>query len=107
MATKLATSDDHLLVRVRASEFLGLAELADPRPNILECLSLSRSGVELGLMLNSVVLLRDSQPGYAFQLDVANLSPEALGDDIVKRRLEYLTGLTTEKPPKVKKTKKK
>ncbi len=102
-AAKLALKDDQLLVRVRASEFLGLAGLADPRPNILECLSISEAGIELGLMLNSVVLLRDSHPEYAFEIDVAKLSRDAIREESVVRRLEYLNGKAVDTPRKVKK----
>jgi arylsulfatase A-like enzyme len=103
IAAQLASNDEHLLVRVRASEFLGLAGLADPQPNVLECLSKSRSGIELGLMLNTVVLLRDRHPEYAFEIDLANLSPDLFEEDMVSRRLEYLTGKKVDAPRKAKK----
>ncbi|MDZ4851758.1 MAG: sulfatase [Pirellulaceae bacterium] len=105
VATKLASNDSNLLVRVRAAEFLGLSGIADPQSNILQCLSQSRSGIELGLMLNSVVLLRDGQPGYAFEIDVDSLSPEAIKEESVQRRLEYLTGNSTAKNNKKRKGK--
>ena len=105
VTTELASNDSNLLVRVRAAEFLGLAGIADPQSNILQCLSQSRSGIELGLMLNSVVLLRDGQPGYAFEIDVDSLSPEAIKEESVQRRLEYLTGNSTAKNNKKKKGK--
>jgi hypothetical protein len=84
------------MVRTRAAEFLGLTESADPRPTLLDVLAKTRSGVEAGLILNSVVLLRDGKPGYEFTIkkeDLANLKD--VKADAVNRRFEYLDGATT------------
>ena len=56
-ARALAASDSELVVRVRAAEFLGLRQAADPRPIILDALGRTESGVEAALILNTVVLL--------------------------------------------------
>lgn len=90
LAQKLASQDSDRLVRVRAAEFLGLTEHADPAAVILSALQESQSGIEAGLILNSLTLLRDGQPGYDFSLQKNMLAPPVLKNDTVERRLEYL-----------------
>jgi len=89
-AKRLAQNDFNLLVRTRAAEFLGLARAADPRRVILKVLAQSKSGVETNLILNSLVLLRDGKPGYAFDITSRNLTRSGRTFSDVKRRLEYL-----------------
>lgn len=89
-AKRLAQDDPNLLVRTRAAEFLGLTGAADPRPIILQALAQSESGVETNLILNSLVLLRDGKPGYAFEITGGNLTRTGRNSPEVKRRLEYL-----------------
>ena len=91
-AKKIAAGDTELLVRVRSAEFLGLIGAADPRPVIMDVLKKSESGIETTLILNSVVLLRDGKPGYAFKVTADDLSTAAKREPLVKRRLDYLTG---------------
>lgn len=90
-AKKLANNDSELLVRVRAAEFLGLVGAADPQSTIAECLKVTNSPIEAGLMLNTLVLLRDGEPSYPFDVDFGHLKrfKSKLGDT-VQRRLEYL-----------------
>jgi hypothetical protein len=92
-AREIAAQDENSLVRVRAAEFLGLIAAADPRPVVLNALAQSRSGVEASLILNSVVLLRDGDPGYDFALTIDRIDTGIRNFDSVLRRLEYL-GMT-------------
>ncbi|MEZ6060350.1 MAG: sulfatase [Planctomycetaceae bacterium] len=89
-AGHLAENDPEGLVRVRAAEFLGLISATDPQAVILNALTESDSALEVGLMLNSVVLLRDGRPGYEFRVSPELFSPTVRNDDTVARRLEYL-----------------
>lgn len=89
-AQQLAQADAEPLVRVRAAEFLALTGFADPQPVIVKALREASSGIEAGLILNSLVLLQDSQPGYQFNVQPTLFQPEHLKNDTVKRRLEYL-----------------
>ena len=77
-------------MRVRAAEFLGLIGAADPRPVLLDALQESQSGIEAGLMLNSLTLLRDGRPGYDFHVTAEMFQPAVRKNDTVRRRLEYL-----------------
>jgi arylsulfatase A-like enzyme len=92
-AQELAVSDPSNLVRVRAAEFLGLTGRSDPRDPIKKALERSADPNEIGLILNSVVLLQDGEPGYAFDL---NAFFDAIKDtqkgkgEVVLRRMEYL-----------------
>ena len=51
-------------------------------------------------MLNSLVLLKDSEPGYKFAVSKDLFRPDVAKNDTVKRRLEYLTGEPYRKPKK-------
>ena len=90
---KLAASDSSNLVRVRAAEFLGLTGQSDPRDFIKKALERSTDLHEIGLILNSVVLLQDGQPGYTFNLntffDSIQNTKRGTGE-VVLRRMEYL-----------------
>lgn len=89
-AKKLAASDSKLLVRVRAAEFLGLIGAQDPQNVILDALTKSRSGIEAGLIMNTLTLLRDGKMAYKFEVKPDLLNPAVMKNDVVKRRLEYL-----------------
>ena len=65
-AIALAKNDDEKLVRTRAAEFLGLTGQQDPRPVLTEVLNQTEDHIEANLILNTVVLLQDSKPGYKF-----------------------------------------
>lgn len=89
-ARSLATSDEDLLVRMRAAEFLGLTGEADPRPILGNCVQAARNPLELALMLNTVVLLRDGA-GTDFDFSSMRISESFRQQDSVKRRWDYLT----------------
>ncbi|HEY5653711.1 MAG TPA: sulfatase [Pontiella sp.] len=91
-AKDIAESDETLLVRVRAAEFLGLTRLDDPTPVIMDALRKTKDPKEANLILNSVVLLRDSKPGYAFNINEFKSRPWAKGwkGSLVSQRLKYL-----------------
>lgn len=89
-AQKLAAGDSKGLVRVRAAEFLGLIGAADPQETIMDALTKSTSPIEVGLMFNTVTVLRDGKPGYKFAIDKTLFSPAIRDNDTVQRRLEYL-----------------
>lgn len=92
-AQGLAASDPSNLVRVRAAEFLGLTGMCDPRDFIARALERSTDANEIGLILNTVVLLRDGRPGYAFDLNpfLDSIQDTKKGrGEVVVRRMEYL-----------------
>ena len=92
MAEKAAREDAVNLVRVRAAEFLGLTQAADPVPLLTECLQNSTSAIEANLVLNTIVLLSDTKPGYEFSLDKDMVDHEWLKGrvSLVRERLIYL-----------------
>jgi arylsulfatase A-like enzyme len=92
-AKAIAESDGELLVRTRAAEFLGLIGESDPRPVIMNALREVSDPVEANLILNSVVLLEDSNPGYDFVLDeFADAEWLMGGKSQADRRIKYLQG---------------
>ena len=92
---KMATEDLDILVRMRASEYLGLLKIADPRAPLIAALYAAESEVEAFWILNTIVLLHDLNPEFPFTVDRKQLPPswmESRGD-YVNRRLDYLEGL--------------
>jgi arylsulfatase A-like enzyme len=89
-ARRLSVADPNLLVRVRAAEYLGLFAAVDPAPVLLDCLAQTKSGIEANLMLNSLVLLRDSSLGYKLDVTADSISPAGRKSAEALRRLEYL-----------------
>jgi hypothetical protein len=95
-------------VRVRAAEFLALIGAQAPQPVITAALRAATDPVEVNLMLNTVVLLRDGKPGHAFTIDPAWFSAAWRNDGNAQmtRRLEYLVpGFRIEAPAGKKKKK--
>jgi arylsulfatase A-like enzyme len=89
-ASAITQQDPEPLVRIRAAEFLALISAAKPQAVFKQALKDSKSGIETGLILNSLVLLRDSEPRYEFELNREDFAKEVLKNDTVKRRLDYL-----------------
>jgi len=91
-AKVLAQTDPEPLVRSRAAEFLGLAELANPERYLVNALRSTRSEVEAHLILNTITLLRDSKFEYEIEVNPLWLPDEWRKDKKgnVARRLEYL-----------------
>ena len=92
LVTSLADTDPNGLVRVRAAEFLALIGARNPTATIRDVLSKCRSGIEASLILNTVVLLQDGEPGYEFFPDDIKMDAEVAKYPYVQRRLEYLLG---------------
>lgn len=90
IAKQMADSDPNRLVRVRAAEFLALIGERSPTQVLQQALAESDSGIEVGLILNTVTLLRDGAPGYDIEVDPEDLQAAVLKNDSVQRRLEYL-----------------
>ncbi|MEA2069500.1 MAG: sulfatase, partial [Verrucomicrobiota bacterium] len=96
---QIAASDPNRLVRVRAAEFLGLTHAADPVPVLLEALEGCTDPIEVNLILNTVVLLRD---GAGVEMDLSKVEGAAwtkMGG-LVPHRVDYLNGGTGEVPKK-------
>ncbi|HGY5549969.1 MAG TPA: hypothetical protein ACN46X_09795, partial [Prochlorococcus sp.] len=85
---KKLLSDENLMVRVRAAEFLGSIKAVDPMPTIVGVLNESVSSQEVLLTFNTVVYLRDYK-GYDFDLSKIKLRTKA-GES--SRRIGYLSG---------------
>ena len=93
-AKNLVKNDADNLVRVRAAEFLALIGAAGPQDAIYEALKNAESEVEANLILNTVTLLQDGQPGYEFNID-PDIFPKEWRSDArgnVSRRLAYFMG---------------
>ena len=93
-AKNLVKNDADNLVRVRAAEFLALIGAVKPQKAIYLSLKNAESEVEANLILNTVTLLQDGQPGYEFNIN-PGIFPKEWRSNVrgnVSRRLAYLTG---------------
>ena len=93
----IAVNDPDRLVRTRAAEFLGLTGAADPMPILWDVLKPCSDPVEVNLILNTVVLLRDGAGVDVKQSAVEGAAWTKLGG-LVAQRLDYLNGGTGEAP---------
>lgn len=89
-AKTMAASDPETLVRVKAAEFLAIIGEGTPAENLVECLNRSESAMEVLLILNSVVMLRDGPAKCKFEFEKVTLDPNVAKNSQVKRRMEYL-----------------
>ena len=85
-------NDNQLMVRTRAAEFLALNGQLDPNEVLTAALRQCTDEIEATLMLNSVVLLKDSPFKYTFDLTENMFSENVAKGDWVQRRMEYLLG---------------
>lgn len=88
----IAQTDFEPLVRTRAAESLGLMGVDGVDQWLEAALAEATSGVEAALILNTIVLMKDSPKGYEFSISVDQLPERVRSNDAVKRRLEYLNG---------------
>ncbi len=97
---KKLLSDENLMVRMRAAEFLGSIKAADPMPTLIGILNTATTGQELNLTFNAVVYLRDYK-GYQF--DATKLKLKFKRGEVY-RRIDYLNGSlakgTSTRPPR-------
>ncbi|MEZ5041635.1 MAG: sulfatase [Saprospiraceae bacterium] len=93
-ARELSGIDPNILVRTRAVEFLGLTAQQNPVAVLKEVLKRAKNETEANLILNTIVLLKDTHPSYVFDLsnDLVNPDWMANPNDLVNRRMEYLKG---------------
>jgi len=89
-AKTVVDSDPEILVRIKAAEFLAIVGEGTPGENFVSCLNRSKSAMEVLLILNSVVMLRDGPSKCKFELEKVALDPKVAADPQVKRRMEYL-----------------
>ena len=93
-AKNLVKNDADNLVRVRAAEFLALIGAVKPQEAIYLSLKNAESEVEANLILNTVTLLQDGQPGYEFNIN-PDIFPKEWRSNVrgnVSRRLAYFRG---------------
>jgi len=93
-AKNLVKNDADNLVRVRAAEFLALIGAVKPQEAIYLSLKNAESEVEASLILNTVTLLQDGQPGYEFDIN-PDIFPKEWRSNVrgnVSRRLAYFRG---------------
>jgi hypothetical protein len=93
-AREMAVGDPHLLVRLRAWEFVGLVG-DDPREGLRQLLTEAGTAPEAVAVLNTMSLFRFLHPDWAWDLTPDRLPAEWLGDgegkaSNVARLLEYL-----------------
>jgi arylsulfatase A-like enzyme len=88
---RISHSDNELINRVRAAEYLGLSDLRNPGDVMLESLYTATDPAEALLILNSIVLMESFNYQYEFDIDTAKLHANVREHDQVQRRIQYLT----------------
>ena len=86
----LADSDPERLVRVRAAEYLGLTEAADPKPVLMQSLRDVENPTEANFILNTIALLTDAK---GVEFDLSEFESAVWAEDkkaLANRRLDYL-----------------
>ena len=86
---ELANTDEELMNRVRAAEFLGITGSGNPVELMQRALYESQDPSEALLMLNSIVLMQDGY-NYQFNIEFDKINEIVSNEPQVKRRLEYL-----------------
>ncbi|CAN5346177.1 sulfatase [soil metagenome] len=81
-------SDQNLMVRLRAIEFLAMQEFIEAKPYLMEILNTTENSVEALLTLNTLVYFRDhTDKNFSISLKDLNLK---VRNDEVERRMNYL-----------------
>ncbi|MCM8534537.1 MAG: sulfatase [Lentisphaeraceae bacterium] len=96
-AKKMLENDSDLFVKTRALEFLALNNQIVPGNYIKNLIEMAKDENDLGLILNTVVLLRDGKHKYKFDLNYLLTEKRWSGLSLKSptgRRLEYLIGYT-------------
>ena len=88
----ISNTDNQLINRVRAAEFLGLTKSENPVKIMTDALYASTNGAEASLILNSIVLMNDYPHNYSFNIDRSKVNSELLKERNVEWRLNYLDG---------------
>ena len=86
----IAANDPEYINKVRAAEFLGIAQVINPAETMTNALYSSEDGAEATLILNSIVLMRDGEFKYPFDIKYTKISQSVREHESVKRRLDYL-----------------
>lgn len=95
-ARELSIKDENLLVRTRAAEFLALYGDVHPGEVLRDVLRKTEDDVEANLILNTVVLLMESEKQYNSNISEEMFKPEVLKGEYVVRRLKYILPLQKE-----------
>ena len=90
MAKEIAEKDPEAINRVRAAEFLGLIEVADPAPAMLTALYGTDNPTKALLILNCMALLSSGETPYTFDIVTKKIDQKVLDDEMVTWRLDYL-----------------
>lgn len=88
--TQISNTDDELINKVKAAEFLGIIKVEDPSKVMTKALYDSKDKTESLLILNSIVLMHDFYGNYIFNIQEEKLNEIVKNGSQVKRRLDYL-----------------
>ena len=87
---QIASNDPENINSVRAAEFLGITRIVNPAEIMINALYSSANGAESALILNSIVLMRDGEFKYPFDIKYEKIQQKVREHASVKRRLDYL-----------------
>lgn len=83
-------TDADIVNKMRAAEFLAIAEKKDPSKNLIQLLYQSKKPKEALLILNSIVLQKDFYQKYTFTINQSKLHTTVKNNMLIQERLKYL-----------------
>jgi len=91
-AEKIAKTDSERLVQIRAIEFLALNHQPVNKEQIISLLKNASSKTEANLMLNSIALIKSTQPDFNINIPKSIFDPEWIkrDGDLVKERVDFI-----------------
>ncbi len=89
-AEDLVNTDNNILVRMRAAEYLALIGNTHPGDSYLNILSKASVETEALLILNSVVMLMDGEADYLIEITPEAVHPDIRNSAQIKKRLNYI-----------------
>lgn len=86
---EISTTDTELINKVKASEFLGFTGIKDPSKVMTQALYDSKDPNEALLILNSIVVMKDGDHNYTFNLNKNKVTAVSKEPQVL-RRLQYI-----------------
>lgn len=83
-------TDADIVNKMRAAEFLAIAEKKDTSKNLIQLLYQSKKPKEALLILNSIVLQKDFYQKYTFTINQSKLHTTVKNNMLIQERLKYL-----------------
>ncbi|OEJ98684.1 sulfatase [Flavivirga aquatica] len=95
LAKKISKSDSEPINKVRSAEFLGLIGIQNPVELMTNIFYNVEDPAEALLILNSIVLMKDCDHKYTFNIDTKKVNKNVFKDKLIKFRIIYINDKDT------------